>query len=58
MNNSQCVSGRRIGDTETLGSETSNWSSYVNESQRGVDWQKKIDDARTILLSVYAKIEL
>ena len=54
----QCVSGRRIGDIETLREETSAWASDVNETQRGVDWQMKIDDARTKLLSVYPKIKL
>lgn len=42
----QCVSGRRFGDIETLRDETSAWSTDVNSTQRGVDWQMKIDDAR------------
>ena len=54
----QCVHGRRIGDIETLREETSAWASDVNETQRGVDWQMKIDDARTKLKSVYPKIKL
>lgn len=54
----QCVSGRRIGDIQTLRAETSAWASDVNETQRGVDWQMKIDDARSKLLSVYPKIKL
>jgi hypothetical protein len=54
----QCVSGRRIGDIETLRRETSAWASDVNSTQRGVDWQMKIDDARSKLLSVYPKIKL
>ena len=32
------------------------WSTDVNETQRGVDWQMKIDDARLKLKSVYPKI--
>jgi hypothetical protein len=54
----QCVSGRRIGDIQTLSAETSAWASDVNETQRGVDWQMKIDDASSQLLSVYPKIKL
>lgn len=54
----QCVSGRRIGSIEELRKETSAWSMDVNSTQRGVDWQMKIDDARTKLKSVYPKIEL
>ena len=34
------------------------WSTDVNATQRGVDWQMKIDDARTKLKSVYPKIKL
>ena len=54
----QCVAGRRFGDIETLCTETSAWSSDVNRTQRGVDWQMKIDDARSKLTSIYPKIKL
>ena len=54
----QCVAGRRIGDVAMLQSETSAWSSDVNASQRGVDWQMTIDDARSKLKTVYPKIKL
>lgn len=54
----QCVSGRRFGDIETLQDETAAWSTDVNTTQRGVDWQMKIDDARCKLTSVYPKIKL
>jgi hypothetical protein len=54
----QCVSGRRFGDIPTLGGETSAWSTDVNNTQRGVDWQMKVDDARRKLKSVYPKIKL
>ena len=36
----QCVSGRRFADIKTLQEETSAWSTDVNSSQRGVDWQR------------------
>ena len=49
----QCVGGRRIGDLETLRDEIAAWSDDVNTSQRGVDWQMRIDDARCKLKSVY-----
>ncbi len=53
----QCVSGRRIGEIETLREETKAWSTDVNESQRGVDWQMKIKDARCKLKSIYPNIK-
>ena len=53
----QCVTGRRFGDIETLRSETAAWSSDVNSTQRGVDWQMKIDAARCKLKSVYPTIK-
>lgn len=52
----QCVAGRRIGSEEELREETSAWSADVNDTQRGVDWQMKIDDARLKLKSLYPKI--
>jgi len=54
----QCVAGRRLGELETLREEIAAWSTDVNETQRGVDWQMKIDDARCKLKSVYPKIKL
>lgn len=54
----QCVAGRRMGDIETLRAETAAWSADVNDTQRGVDWQMKIDDARCKLKAVYPKIKL
>jgi len=54
----QCVAGRRIGEIATLRAEISAWACDVNETQRGVDWQMKIDDARCKLKSVYPKIKL
>ena len=53
----QCVSGRRIGDIETLQAEITAWSTDVNSTQRGVDWQMRIDDARCKLKFVYPKIK-
>jgi hypothetical protein len=54
----QCVSDRRFGDIETLRDETAAWSTDLNTTQRGVDWQMKIDDARCKLTSIYPKIKL
>jgi hypothetical protein len=54
----QCVAGRRFGDVELLRAETAAWSNDVNNTQRGVNWQMKIDDARCKLRSVYPKIKL
>lgn len=53
----QCVTGRRFADIPTLQSETAAWSLDVNSTQRGVDWQMKLDDARCKLKSVYPKIK-
>jgi hypothetical protein len=53
----QCVADRRFGDIRTLREQTKAWSSDVNKTQRGVDWQMKIDDARGKLTSVYPKIK-
>ena len=54
----QCIVGRRFGDAQALRVETTAWSTDVNSTQRGVDWQMKIDDARGRLTSVYPKIKL
>lgn len=51
----QCLTNRRIGDLSELHAEIGAWSSYINESQRGVDWQMKVDDARIKLKSIYPK---
>lgn len=54
----QCVSGRRIGSIEKLRDETSAWHNEINTTQRRVDWQMRIDDARFKLKSIYPKIKL
>lgn len=51
----QCLKDRKIGDIETLREETQAWSNYQNSNQRGVDWQFKVDNARTKLKSLYPK---
>ena len=51
----QCLSGRRIGDLETLQTEIASWSKDVNTRQRGFDWRMKIGDARRKLKSIYPK---
>ena len=54
----QCIADRRFEDVPTLRAETEEWSNDVNDTQRGVDWQMKINDARTKLKSVYPTIKL
>ena len=54
----QCFKGRRFGQIETLRQETTTWSTTSNRKQRGVDWQFKIDDARTKLKSLYPKCKI
>jgi hypothetical protein len=53
----QCVRGRRFATTAELCEETAAWHDYTNDKQRGVDWQFRIDDARTKLKSLYPKIK-
>lgn len=53
----QCLAGRRIGDLEVLQHETAAWSTTVNETQRAVDWQFQIGDARLKLKHLYPKIK-
>ena len=52
------IAGRRIGELAELKDEIAAWSTDVNRTQRGVDWQMKIDDARCKLKSVYPQIKL
>jgi hypothetical protein len=54
----QCVDGRRFGDIETRRDEIAAWSTDINNAQRGVDWQMKVEDARCKLTSVYPKTKL
>jgi DDE superfamily endonuclease len=54
----QCVSGQRFGDVASLQEETTAWSTDVTATQRGVDWQMRVDDARIKLKSVYPTIML
>lgn len=49
----QCVTGRRFATIEELRSETVAWHEYINDKQRGVDWQFCIEDARIKLKSLY-----
>lgn len=53
---SQCLSDRRIGERVTLQEEIGAWSIDGTSTQRGIDWQMKIDDARCKLMSVYPEI--
>ena len=52
----QCL-GRRIGDIETLRSETKAWERERNEKQTGVDWQFRTDNARIKLKRLYPQIK-
>jgi hypothetical protein len=54
----QCVSGRRFCDGSMLREETAAWSNDINNTQRSVDWQMKIGDARSKLKSVYPTFKL
>ena len=51
----QCVRGRRFETIDVLRAETAAWQQRVNDKQRGVDWQFRIDDARIKLKTIYPK---
>ena len=52
----QCLRHRRFRTIVQLSQEVAAWSTRSNEKQRGVDWQFRIDDARTKLKSLYPNI--
>ena len=53
----QCVQGRRFATVEELRTETAAWPEYINDKQRGVDWQFRTTDAREKLKTLYPKIK-
>ncbi len=53
----QCLD-RRIDTIEEIVRETSAWSKDRNETQVGVNWQFKTDDARIKLKHIYPEINL
>ena len=53
----QCVHGRRFATIEELRAETAAWHEYINDKQRGVDWQFRTADARNKLKTLYPKIK-
>ena len=52
----QCLKNRRIEKIEILRREIKAWARDINQTQRGVDWQMKVDDARIKLKAIYPKI--
>lgn len=54
----QCVSGRRFGTLAKLQSELAAWATDVNTTQRSVDWQMKVKNARGKLKSLYPKLKM
>lgn len=53
----QCLSGRRIGEVSELNAEITAWAEHINTTQRGVDWQFQVDEARIKLKRLYPKIK-
>jgi len=53
----QCLKNRRIGDMDTLRTQTEAWATSTNAKQRGVDWQFTINDARCKLKSIYPQMK-
>jgi hypothetical protein len=54
----QCVSGRHFATLGKLQPELAAWSTDANTTQRGIDWQMKVKDARGKLKSLYPKLKL
>jgi hypothetical protein len=54
----QCLHDQRFRSIGALRRAVEAWSRDCNKKQRGVDWQFKIDDARTKLKSLYPKIQI
>ncbi len=54
---SQCLSDRRIGALPVLHTAIAAWSDKTNSTQRGVDWQFRIENARVKLKRLYPKIK-
>ena len=54
----QCLNGRRIGEIVVLQEEIEAWSIDVTNTQRGVDRQTNIKDARCKLKSIHPEIPL
>jgi hypothetical protein len=54
---SQCLSDRRIGELPVLQTEIAAWLDKTNSTQRGVDWQFRIENARVKLKRLYPKIK-
>jgi hypothetical protein len=52
----QCLKNRKFSDIDELRHNIKAWEIRINKSQRGVDWQFTIDDARNKLKSIYPKI--
>jgi hypothetical protein len=52
----QCLGQRRIPGIKTLNGELAAWYTQRNESQKGVDWQFKTEDARIKLKRLYPLI--
>ena len=53
----QCLKDRRIGKLNQLQEEIKAWATDINQTQRDVDWQMKIEDARIKLKTIYPKIK-
>jgi len=49
-----CMDGQPV----QLAKETTAWHDHVNNTQRGIERQMKVDDARLKLTSVYPKIKV
>jgi DDE superfamily endonuclease len=54
---SQCIKNRRFSTIELLREETQVWAKKINQTQRGVNWQFGVENARRKLKSIYPKIE-
>ena len=53
----QCLLGERIPSIEALNQALSAWNQTRNHSQKGVDWQFSVSNARTKLKHLYPNIK-
>jgi hypothetical protein len=54
---SQGLSDRRIGELTELQTAIATWAEQTNATQRGVDWQFRIENARVKLKRLYPKMK-
>jgi len=52
----QCLGNKRIPSLSDLNKDLKAWHTKRNDSQKGIDWQFKTDDARIKLKHLYPNV--